>query len=122
MAPSREAWALAHASKTNSPDVGKYKPKYTHIEKVAPITQIIAEGRNKGSERIMARDIQHTVWCDKVLNCLNDHSKHNHSKRKLSENMSTKQLDAVDDYDGDKAANGENLLSLKILGGDDGRL
>ena len=36
--------------------------------------------------------------------------------------MSTKQLEPVDDYDGDKAANGENLLSLKILGGDDGRL
>ena len=89
MGMSRDARAQAFASKTNSPDIGKYTPKYNVIEKVAPITQIIAEARNKGSERIMTRDMQHTVWCDKVLNCLNDHSKHRHSKRKLSENMST---------------------------------
>ena len=35
--------------------------------------------------------------------------------------MSSKQLDAVDDYDVDRAANVENLLSVKILGGDEGR-
>ena len=107
---SRDARAQAFASKTNSPDIGKYTPKYNQIEKVSPNFKIIAEGVNKGSERIMARDIQHTVWCDKVLNCLNDHSRHNHSKRKLSEHKSTQQLDAVDDYDGDKAPNVENIL------------
>ena len=36
--------------------------------------------------------------------------------------MSSKvNLDAVDDYDADKVANGDNMLSLKILG-DSGRL
>ena len=36
--------------------------------------------------------------------------------------MSTQQLDAVDDYDGDKAPNVENILSVKIPGGDEGRV
>lgn len=28
-ATSREAWMTSHASKTNPPDVGKYKPKFS---------------------------------------------------------------------------------------------
>lgn len=28
-ATSREAWLTSHASKTNPPDVGKYKPKFS---------------------------------------------------------------------------------------------
>ena len=30
---SRDAWARAHASKTNPPEVGKYKPRYSQVEK-----------------------------------------------------------------------------------------
>ena len=30
-ASSRNAWQDAHASKTNPPDVGKYKPKFNQI-------------------------------------------------------------------------------------------
>ena len=56
-----------------------------------------------------------------MLNCLSDQNKHS-CKRKFSEHMSSKvNLDAVDDYDADKVANGDNMLSLKILG-DSGRL
>ena len=39
-ATSRDAWAKSHASKTNPPEVGKYKPKFSQVEKIAETTVI----------------------------------------------------------------------------------
>ena len=83
-ATSRDAWATAHASKTNPPDVGKYKPKFNQVEKIAPQTQIIKEPRNFGAERILTRDLQHTFFDEKLLRSLND--RRHPGKRKYVEN------------------------------------
>ena len=117
-ATSRDAWATAHASKTNPPDVGKYKPKFNQVEKIAPSSQIIAEPRNFGNERILTRDLQHTFFCDKVLHTLND--RRNPGKRKYVDNENSKIT--IENKDGDEdekdkthhAITGENLLSLNI--------
>jgi len=56
-ATSREAWQTSHASKTNAPEVGKYKPKFNQVEKIGIQHHIIAPRKNIGQERILDREI-----------------------------------------------------------------
>lgn len=56
-ATSRDAWATSHASKTNPPDVGKYKPKYSQVEPKGLSAEIRAQPKNEGADRIMQREL-----------------------------------------------------------------
>ena len=84
-ATSREAWIKSHASKTNPPDVGKYKPKFNQVEKKELYTAIIAPQKNMGQERILNRELQHTHFCDKVLHVINDKK---HPGKRIKQNGS----------------------------------
>ena len=57
-ATSRDAWQKAHASRTNPPEVGKYKPKTTAVWAKSKATQIIETPPNYGEERKMAKNLQ----------------------------------------------------------------
>ena len=71
-ATSRDAWASSHASKTNAPEVGKYKPKFSQVENKSWSQKIVAPQKNVGADRILKRDLQHSHWCDKILKNLNE--------------------------------------------------
>ena len=60
-ATSRDAWATSHASKTNPPEVGKYKPKFSQVEHAGLETVIRKPKVNIGKERIEQRDLQHSL-------------------------------------------------------------
>ena len=69
-AASREAWAVSHASKTNAPEVGKYKPKFSQVEKKSLETTLYAPQKNSGAERILKRELDHTFLCEHTIKLL----------------------------------------------------
>mgnify|MGYP000055953127 CR=1 FL=1 len=71
-ATSREQWETSHASKTNPPDVGKYKPKFSQVERSAHELTIRPPPFNFGTERIGHRELQHSTFCEKIIHDLSD--------------------------------------------------
>ena len=88
-ATSRDGWALSHANKTNPPEVGKYKPRYSQIERKGATTKIVSKSKNTGSERILQRELQHSYFCPHALVVLNDREAQPKRNSKLHANGST---------------------------------
>ena len=70
-ATSRDLWQQSHASKTNPPEVGKYKPRFSQVEKIAQQPHINVPKINYGAERIAERDNQKQHWCEHILKNIN---------------------------------------------------
>ena len=56
-ATTRNAWQDSHASKTDPPEVAKYTPKYSQVEKIAVKAVIRNIKKNVGQQRIMQREL-----------------------------------------------------------------
>jgi len=68
---SREAWQQAHASRTDPPDFGKYKPKFDTVWKFKKEAVIRNEVENEGAKRVHQRQWQQNTVCDKVIRSIN---------------------------------------------------
>lgn len=87
---TRKQWENLHATKIESPEVGKYNPNFSYVEKKGLTTKLRAKPQNFGSERIKQRELQHSYICPHTLQVLNDPST---NTRKLSKRISQLSMD-----------------------------
>ena len=66
-ATSRDAWQSAHASKTNPPEVGKYKPKNSVVWAKSKATVIRKTPPNEGTERKLRQGLQQMRCVDRII-------------------------------------------------------
>ena len=52
--------------------MGKYKPKFNQVEKIATKAHINVPKVNHGTDRIKQRELQHTYFCDNMLKVLTE--------------------------------------------------
>ena len=110
-ATSREAWASSHASKTNAPEVGKYKPKFSQIEPKELATVIRAPQKNVGADRILQRELQHTFMCNHAIKVLCDKNARTTQKARASD---ANQKESIDEGQDDNKSHKNEPLSLNI--------
>lgn len=96
-ATSRDAWQSAHASKTNPPEVGKYKPKTESVWPDQRIYRIMETPPNEGKERKLRKGLQQVNCCERLfMNMDPEKAVRSHCKKKGDRSKS--QLgDTIDD-------------------------
>ena len=72
VATSREQRANTLASRTNPPEVGRYRPRHSQTEKKGISSTINPNSKNFGTERILQRELQHSYICPHTLKVLTD--------------------------------------------------
>ena len=100
--------------------MGKYKPKFNQVEKIATKAHINVPKVNYGTDRIKQRELQHTYFCDNMLKVLTER-RNLGSKRAFERQSSKKSLGEKGDKDSQMAAAGDqnaltgtNLLNLNV--------
>jgi hypothetical protein len=68
---TREQWASARESKTKPPDVGKYNPRFKHLDADQKKVAIPVEHKHLGSMRIAEKEEQQTNVCLKSFKDMN---------------------------------------------------
>ena len=95
--------------------MGKYKPKFNQVEKIATKAHINVPKVNYGADRIKQRELQHTYFCDNMLKVLNE--RRNPGKRACDRQSSKKSLGDKDSQVAageQNAITGTNLLNLNV--------
>lgn len=77
---TRENWQLAHASKTNPPDVAKYTPIYRYLDSDPKSAVVRDEHLHVGAKRMVEKEEQQTHVCLRQIKALNYPTTHEESQ------------------------------------------
>lgn len=92
---TRDAWAKAHASKTNPPEVARYTPKYEALDANKRMVAVPEEHKHEGLRRIHEKTLQQTHICLKQIKALNYPVHHEKSQAERLAQQNKKKLDFI---------------------------